>query len=84
MNANDRSLLLDCLGEYADQLGNDSCNDWTWPKKWSRQYRLDFLKRFNESKTQQTEDPLEYDPEFGPDNVSIVYFLIELLKEEVK
>ena len=83
MNTNDRILLSELLVEFADRLGNDSCNDWEWPKTWNEAYKRDFLKRYNNWAGADDEEE-DYDPQYGPNNVSLVQFMRYLFCKEVK
>ena len=77
MNTRDRALLIDLLDEFADRLGNDSCNDWEWPRSWSESYKRDFLDRYNT----WADDEEEYHPKYGPNIVSLVLFLRYLFQQ---
>lgn len=89
MTANDRNLLSSILDDFADRLGNDGCNDWEWPKTWSESYKKKFLKRYNTWAGDNAPgagcyDDVTYDSKYGPNNVSLVYFLRHLFRSEVK
>lgn len=83
MNKNDRNLILAFLGELAERFGDDGCNDWCWPTTWSESYKRDFLNRYNDWARKNGEE-VDFMTKYGPDNTSLVYFLMDLFKKEVK
>jgi hypothetical protein len=67
-------LASDLLGEASDEFSNHGCNDWKWPKDWSRNDRKEFMDRFVE----------EYDKEdlkYGPADFAVMSYLSNYLLE---
>ena len=46
LNEKETLLLADFLEEFGERLGNDGCNDWDWPKDWSKEERAQFIREF--------------------------------------
>lgn len=80
MNANDKALLISFLDDHAETLGNNGCNDWTWPKHWNEAYRREFLERFNDGE----DIPVEYHHKYGPSDFMVLAFIVQMVKEEIK
>lgn len=46
MNTKEIALLLTFLNDYLEQLKNNSCNDFEFPKNWSQEDVENFNRRF--------------------------------------
>jgi len=57
---NEKTLLLaaDFLKLASDELSNNGCNDWDFPKGWTKSEKKEFVKSYYE----HNGTPEEYDP----------------------
>lgn len=48
MNTKERALAAEMLQLASDSYANHGCNDWEFPKDWTRKERQQFIRDFQE------------------------------------
>ncbi len=74
-------LIQEFLKEYSSRLGNDGCNDWSFPNSWTVQEKEEFVKHYHA----WNGDPEEYSPKrLVLPNFAVVGFLAhKMTKKEL-
>lgn len=77
---NEKTLLLvsDLLELASDELSNNGCNDWDFPKGWTKAEKQEFVRSYHE----WNGDPEEYDPsDLTLPDWAVASYLSHLVKE---
>jgi hypothetical protein len=60
MNQKEKKVAAELLRTASEQFSNHGCNDWNYPKDWTEDEKLQFVREYHE----WNGDPEDFDPEF--------------------
>ena len=87
MNKKYKQLVIDFLKEAEDQLGNNGCNDWEFPKDWTQDEIKEFYATFSKANCPPDGDGEDYSQDIENRYMAdfcVVSTLIHLLEKERK
>lgn len=75
------ALIVQFLDQFADELGNNGCNDWDFPEDWTEKEQKTFVKQYHA----WNGDPEEFDEEhLNLPDFAVVGFLKHKIEKEIK
>jgi hypothetical protein len=77
MTEKERAVAAQLLEMASEEFGNHGCNDWDFPKGWTKEEKIAFCKEYHE----WNGDPEDFDPNFLhlPD-YAVMSFMADKLK----